>query len=190
MLITKHILFIGFSFTDYNFHKIISAVRRAVRGDPSTPGEPHTGGATPSSSMPASPTARDKEREAKRHGNFHKDKGQDEQRKGGKQEETEKTEGENKEDKQSGASTPRTPKNKGGKGKQHSKDPHNKKKNHGWVDAEKREYPFPSSIVDQQQSEDNGTNDSLAFATALMLVQDALTGRILPEHVACACLLC
>jgi hypothetical protein len=34
MLMTKHMLFVGFSFTDYNFHRIISAVRSARSDNP------------------------------------------------------------------------------------------------------------------------------------------------------------
>ena len=30
MLLTKHLLYVGFSLTDYNFHKIVSAVKRAL----------------------------------------------------------------------------------------------------------------------------------------------------------------
>jgi hypothetical protein len=36
MLITRHILFLGFSLTDDNFHAVIDEVRRAIDGDASS----------------------------------------------------------------------------------------------------------------------------------------------------------
>jgi hypothetical protein len=40
LMLTRHMLFVGFSFTDDNFHRIAHAVRSAVRGDSTEPRSP------------------------------------------------------------------------------------------------------------------------------------------------------
>ena len=40
LMLTRHMLFVGFSFTDDNFHRIAHAVRSAVRGNSPTPRGP------------------------------------------------------------------------------------------------------------------------------------------------------